>query len=525
MSKLKVINALLNTDSSYEDKRKQAEKLANKWAKTKLLEGLNDADRLNMAILLENQAKELIKEASSTGQTPGSEEWSGIALPLVRKVFGNIPAKDFVSVQPMDKPSGLVFYLDFKYGNNKASFSKGGSLYGTTQGVTTPTGGYYGEGRFSYSMREFKETGVAITVAAAAAVDFNYDSRYTPADYQKLTITVNSAWEMDLEAVRSTLISSAKITQVLNAFTKHNTTTITYIVKNAGAAITNADTVDLYYTKQPTSSHRGDFEYRDGMTVGSSDNQYNIPEIDIQFNSESVVAKTRRLKATWTPEVAQDLNAYHAIDAEQEVTNILSQNITTEIDLEILDMLLENVDSVDYWSARVGYEFDPATHAFAKNDSYYINNKPQWFATISHKIQKVSNMIHMKTMRGGANFAVVSPEIATVLQGIPGYMTDYNGNNDAKFNFGVQKMGSFNNQITVYKNPYMTGNVMLLGYRGNTFLETGAVFAPYIPLIMTPLIYDPNTLTPRKGVMTRYAKKMIRNEFFGAVVVDGLQYV
>jgi hypothetical protein len=139
-------------------------------------------------------------------------------------------------------------------------------------------------------------------------------------------------------------------------------------------------------------------------------------------------------------------------------------------------------------------------------------------------MQKVSNRIHQLTMRGGANFAVVSPTVATILETIPGFQAGTDGDK-MEFAAGVTKIGSFQNRFTVYKNPYMTENLMLMGFRGTQFLETGAVYAPYIPLIMTPLVYDPNNFTPRRGVMTRYAKKIVRPEFFGKIYIDSLNLV
>ena len=127
-------------------------------------------------------------------------------------------------------------------------------------------------------------------------------------------------------------------------------------------------------------------------------------------------------------------------------------------------------------------------------------------------------------MRGGANFLVCGPEVATILESIPGYAADTDGDK-AQFAMGVQKVGSINSRFQVYKNPYMTENTVLLGYRGTQFLETGAVYAPYIPLIMTPLVYDPTNFTPRKGVMTRYAKKMVRPEFYGKIHVGHLNTI
>jgi hypothetical protein len=231
------------------------------------------------------------------------------------------------------------------------------------------------------------------------------------------------------------------------------------------------------------------------------------------------------LKAVWSPEFAQDLNAYHSIDAEAELTSMLSEYISQEIDLEILDMLIQNAVTTELWSARVGYEYSSASDSFvAGGYTGTAYTQGTWFQTLGTKIQKVSNKIHQKTMRGGANFLVCSPDVATILESIPGYAADTNGDK-MQFAMGVQKVGLINNRFTVYKNPYMTTNVILLGYRGSQFLETGAVYAPYIPLIMTPLVYDPTNFTPRKGVMTRYAKQMVRPEFYGTIKVAGLNLV
>ena len=246
------------------------------------------------------------------------------------------------------------------------------------------------------------------------------------------------------------------------------------------------------------------------------------------MRSIAIVAKTRKLKAVWTPELAQDLNAYHSVDAEAELTSLLSEYVSMEIDLEILDMLHLNANAkTERWSARPGYEYDATSGLFAEssaNASAYT--KGTWFQTLGNKIQSVSNAIHQKTLRGGANFIVVSPEIATILESIPGYAASTDGDAMNKsYAMGVQKAGLINNRYTVYKNPYQFENVILVGFRGSNFLETGAVYAPYVPLIMTPLVYDPKNFTPRKGVMTRYAKKIVRPEFYGKVVVADVNYV
>jgi hypothetical protein len=372
----------------------------------------------------------------------------------------------------------------------------------------------------------------AITDAAVV----NYDSVYSASLSSYKKITVNVPTDADLYSVRTwTFVSGAAATEIIpvQAFsTIDSNYTASFIVTTAQAtdiqtAIAGAAPgFKLQYSKQPDDVSRGDFEDRNTYANGYNAD-ISIPEINLEMQSEPIVAKTRKLKAVWTPEFAQDLNAYHSIDAEAELTSMLSEYVSMEIDLEILDMLIAAAPTTEYWSALnnnfwngSGFTQSGAGAATAAGDGYY-NTQGGWFQTLGTKLQKVSNKIHQKTLRGGANFLVTSPAVATILESIPGFAADTDGNK-MEFAAGVQKIGAINNRYTVYKNPYMTENIILMGFRGAQFLETGAVFAPYIPLIMTPLVYDPVNFTPRKGVMTRYAKKVVRPEFYGKVYVHGL---
>jgi hypothetical protein len=178
----------------------------------------------------------------------------------------------------------------------------------------------------------------------------------------------------------------------------------------------------------------------------------------------------------------------------------------------------------EYWSAVNNRSITGAETTNAQfGDAGFFNTQGQWFQTLGTKMQKLSNIIHQRTLRGGANFLVCSPTVATIIESIPGFASNSDGDvSKASYAFGVQKAGTMNSRYTVYKNPYMKENTILMGFRGSQFLEAGAVFAPYIPLIMTPLVYDPDTFTPRKGLLTRYAKKMLRPEFYGRIYVNGL---
>ena len=550
------ISNLLQTNDFVQ--RNQAKALAAKWEKTGLLEGLKgETEKAGMAQLLENQARQLVKEATSTGTTAGSEEWAGVALPLVRRIFAEFAAKEFVSVQPMNLPSGLIFYLDFKYGTAQPGFDNDNlnrtgdpfgspnaddSMFGVTTTANDPSGGLYGAGRFGYSINETSSVVTAATGSAPTVAQVNADGTYSASLSSYKMVTVNVPTNADLYAVRSwTFTSGSTELAPVQAFSTINSNyTASFVVTTAQAAFISssigAGTLKLNYSKQPTDITRGDFEDANpfkGTAYGTSGiNQgtdIDIPEINLEMQSDPIVAKTRKLKAVWTPEFAQDLNAYHSIDAEAELTSMLSEYVSMEIDLEILDMLIAAAPTTEYWSALNNNFWNSATNSFvqsgagaatAAGDGYY-NTQGGWFQTLGTKLQKVSNKIHQKTLRGGANFLVTSPAVATILESIPGFAADTDGTK-MEFAAGVQKIGAINNRYTVYKNPYMLENVILMGFRGSQFLETGAVFSPYIPLIMTPLVYDPVNFTPRKGVMTRYAKKVVRSEFYGKVYVHGL---
>ena len=538
---------ILNEGSSHTARLSEATRaLAGKWEKTGLLEGIaNDVEKAGVATLLENQARQLVKEASSTGTSANSEEWAGVALPLVRRIFSEIVAKDFVTVQPMNLPSGLVFYLDFKYGTNQSGFASGSgkdsqadSVFGITETSNDPSGGLYGAGRFGYSLNDV-DTGAnsigdtlaanTFVTGALLPVDYNYDTAFSASNEAKMvaggtvckiTVDADEFTTADTKGIRGfRLIGST--TSILNQYPQYTTIAangdVTFVAEVTAATILT-DTVKVSYHKQPDDISRGDFEDKGA--------DLDIPELNVEMKSLPIVAKTRKLKAQWTPEFAQDLNAYHSIDAEAELTSMLSEYISQEIDFEILDMLMQDAKSTGYWSAQAGRVWNGSGFAAmdAAEQAASAYNQQNWFQTLGTVIAGVSNSIHQKTLRGGANFLVVSPDVATIIESIPGYASTAD-NGDAQFAFGVTKIGSLNSRFQVYKNPYMKENVILMGYRGTQFLETGAVYSPYIPLIMTPLVYDPKNFTPRKGVMTRYAKKMLRGEFYGKVYVDSLNRI
>jgi hypothetical protein len=561
------INSLLESSASgWKNMQSDAARLASKWQKTGLLEGLdNEIHTNNMSMILENQAKQLVVEASTTNQggatfTAGQgAQWAGVALPLVRKVFGQIAAKEFLSVQPMNLPSGLVFFLDFQYGQDKEiDFGPAGDVYqatasmygGTNPGASSdPTGGLYGAGRFGYSVNQFSASiGITVTTSSWSDVDYKADlsSSISSEEFTTVMVSGSQLTRPDYKGARAFLLVSGSdvstywqpsVDKLLPEYTRVDSSNNIYFVYTGSVASTaipeQRGNNIVFWNMQPTDNYRGDFEDASGAGYPNAESDATccagdklaIPSIDVKMKSEAIVAKTRKLKAQWTPEFAQDLNAYQALDAEAELTSIMSEYISLEIDLELLDMLIQDASAWDeYWNVQNNQQLNSGKTGYT--DLGFYNTQGQWFQTLGTKMQKVSNKIHQKTLRGGANFIVISPTVATIIESIPGFASNSDGDaSKTKFAFGIQKMGQMNSRYDVYKNPYMTENVILMGYRGNQFLETGAVFAPYIPLIMTPLVYDPDTFTPRKGLLTRYAKKMIRPEFYGRVFVSNTNLI
>jgi len=540
--------SLLTSNPELNNRKRQTEATRLKWKKTGLLDGLDAIQEGQVSDLLENQAKQLIKEANRTNTTAGGEEWSGIALPLVRRVFSSLSAKEFISTQPLNAPSGLVFWLEFKYATGQPGFTTGAartsqndSVWGVTdatKGTAVGTGGLYGAGRFAYSINDVSSSAQNLLLTASAGQlalgsgsidtiswlsDLNYNTEFSAsqaalgATLKKVTIPLSRLTDPDTKGVRAFSITATNLNTHFPEFTAVDSTGtyVTFIV--SGSLVSSSDAV-IYYQKQPTDITRGDFE--EGKT---QEDPLDIPSFDLQMHQDTLIAKSKKLKAQWTPEFAEDIEHYHNIDAQSELTTLLGEYINQEIDFELLDMLIQGAQTVDYWSARLGYEKVGSswTQTSANVAAY---TQQTWFQTIGTKLRKMSNEIDRLTLRGGATFLVTSPKICTILESIEGFGVDTSGG-QSKFGMGARKVGQINNQYTVYKNPYMSENCILVGYKGASFLEAGAVYSPYIPLEMTPVVMDPDNFTPRIGIRTRYAKKMLRPEFYGKLFIEGLNSI
>jgi hypothetical protein len=590
------------------DLSKEGEALLNKWKKTGLLEGIqDDRKRDGMAVLLENQAKELLREASAMSQGD-VEGFAAVAFPLVRRVFGNLIANDIVSVQPMSLPSGLIFFMDFTYTDAKGS---GGavdarSIYGGGIVASQITGGvdlssrdtahdlwnveqgpYSMNNAYSLPTSSISLTNTQLQIVAARSGSNGkwFENIFTeganvplPLSYRLLSnsliqndpdlsgssIAVFSVDKslftnldtQNLVSIQFPITGAATAGTLVRRLTRHDPVSgsskliMVFATSPSGSA---GDSTDLIGTLFQLTGASGPVTYavNDGFTAGGalgsvvgttpwglegagSNNatltgtgtNTDIPEIDLKVDSVAVTAITRKLKAKWTPELAQDLNAYHNLDAEVELTSILSEQIALEIDREILNDLIKGATAgTQYWSRKPGKFVDVATGIDITGNGAvlpdFTGTVSAWYETLIERLNDVSAQIHRKTLRGGANFIVTSPEVANILEFTAGFRGDVQVDSE-KGTVGTVKVGSINKKWDVYVDPYFVRNMVLIGRKGSSFLESGYVYAPYVPLQVTPTIFGTEDFVPRKGVLTRYAKKMVRPDMYGLVIIADL---
>jgi|TARA_R110000737_G_scaffold66279_12_gene94268 hypothetical protein len=555
------------------DLAKEGATLLEKWDKTGLLEGIgNDTEKGCMARLLENQAKELLREAS-TMASGDVEGFASVAFPLVRRVFGSLIANDLVSVQPMSLPSGLIFFLDFTTQDAKLGYEAGDSLYGggvvgqSLTGGVTLTGEAGEDGPYSLNNGYSAPTASAVVTTQAALImhgtastgddDLDRAVRFDPDLSGSVVIVCAFAGEADIAQLdMKNLVATTGSTQTgfrqirrltevhsgstgnlmdptntgLDIKLVYEATTATAAQIVTAIAALDGDAIGLSFTLADNFNNVTEAGGRGvGAVVGADtwglENQSAIPEIDLKVDSVSVTAVTKKLKAKWTPELGQDLNAYHNLDAEVELTGILSEQIALEIDREILEDLIKGATGGTlYWSRAAGKFVNRETGAEIGATTVtpdFTGTVSEWYETLCETINDVSARIHRKTLRGGANFVVCSPEVANILEFTAGFRAEVGGDFD-RGSIGAVRVGALSKKQDVYVDPYFPRNVILVGRKGSSFLESGYVYAPYVPLQVTPTIFGIEDFVPRKGVMTRYAKKMVRPDMYGLVVVADL---
>ena len=626
----------------------EGQRLIEKWTRTGLLRGLNEYKRETMSRLLENQAAQVIRESNvlgSSGADSGNVDgFSNIAFPIVRRVFGGLVANELVSIQPMSLPSGLLFYLDYTYGNDvggsatesngniaggvkgAATHASGSSIYNNPAGAGVRTGSDATGGQYDLVGTSYTKIHKTAVMKATADVhaymgsfgdgasqtftnnavlgtsgsdgkllqfdpqlsqqvaegDFTYQflllsaSQLTSGNhsldptqiksvglYSSLSTAVTDNVANGLTVPGSDIQGGRAILNVrrLNQLgtmtgvgTDGNLTFapdplksitdldagILFVVQGQNTQNVNTVTTDLYdltasFAIADSVDSSGVGGAGGTLVIPSFESNFSaagpspvIPEIDIKIESIAVTATTRKLRARWSPELAQDLNAYHSLDAEVELTQILSEQIALEIDREILNDLLTEAKGANFYWSRAPGKFVNKRSGAAQTLASSLSTGPaftgtvrEWYETLVETIIDVANEIHRKTLRGSANFIVCSPEVSTIFEASilykPSIKLDGQGQVSAPFSLGAAAIGSLSNRFTVYKDPYFPRNKILVGYKGGSYLETGYVYAPYVPLIVTPTIFAPEDFTPRKGVMTRYGKKMVRADFYGTV--------
>lgn len=553
---MRKIGQLLESARTIEGRTSVMEKLVQKWEPWGLLEGCNATsyDKAQMALLLDNQLKQVVVEgtiATNNGgasfATGAGEQWAGIVLPMARKIFGDITSKEFLGNQPLNVPYGLIFYLDFKYGVGQPGgitgtrFNSGDSIYGNTftstiQPNVDPFGGLYGAGRFGFSTNEYNATvaTASISVASSSFADVNFNglvSASFAAGYLR-TVTIASASvnlpNLDKAAVRSFVFTGSSVAEanLYPEFTSYNTTfdTLNLVVNVSGSTYTQSP-ITAYYSVATKDNLRGDFESTDSRPLTGS---ATIPDIDIAPRSEYIAAKTRKLKYSFTQEAQQDYNTFQSIDIEAESTSMLTEYISKEIDLEVLELVAQaGANTSEVWSAQANTFFNKSNNTFYNSPAGaagYYNTQGQWFETLGYAINKVSKNIHAKTQRGEANVMMCGPRVSAIIEGIGGFASNSNSNK-TEYTVGTREVGKLNGKYKVIVNSYMQENTIIMAYKGTSQVDIGGVFAPYIPLISTPLVWDPITFKMNKGLMTRYGKKITQAQYFGKVLVADLDKV
>lgn len=546
--------------------RKEGAAILRKWERTGLLEGLrSERDRESMSRTLENQAKELLREAS-TMQSGEVEGFAAVAFPIVRRIFGNLIAQELVSIQPMNLPAGLIFFMDFTHTHSKVGAPAGSSIYGggvvgreITQGVDLI--GFNAErGFYNFNNGYSSPTGSqAVTDCGTSSIAGLSDNTYAvlwTASIQgdEIPEALKASVRFDPDVLNDDEASYVPVVmQVSEAvWTKINLDNLVACDISAGTEangahlvrrltdIYSADDRQFYGVARITGTGSLDtgsfaFPYKDQFTTADalgalkgtsqwpfestfSDTDQVLPEIDIKVNSIDIRAVTKKLKAKWTPELGQDIDAFHNTDIEVELTGVLSEYVAQEINNEMLeDLVVGATAGTLYWAKTPGAFVNSETGAYTGVGDF-TGNVSEWYQTLVTVINDVSAKIQRKTLRGGANFLVTSPEIANILEFTQGFAANVT-HDEEKGTVGVVSVGTLSKKWDVWVSATFPRNLILVGRKGSSFLESGYVYAPYVPLQVTPVIFGVEDFTPRKMVMCRYGKKMVRPDFYGLVIV------
>jgi len=535
-----------------------------KWNELGFLEGLDGHQKDNIAQLYENQASYLINEAA-VADASGSFET--VVFPIIRRVFSKLLANDIVSVQAMNLPIGKLFYFVPKIQERNAGAHY--SPYGYPSNSTNPGEGYTdprslydrfyeegddaGEGLFDYSKGAV--TNVSLTGTSLVSFDNGSESVVTVASGATTSSVIlklsgfskagqgkligPDGNEMDSEEFLASLqVSSAKVQSgaslPFNVVTqKYGKGIVEYGQKSAGVSgnlyqdiCDEEGTIYLNVDLETYNAASGFAKFTGTALAGtdfvasfrryaSLEFEDQIGEVSFDLSSVTVSVTERKLRATWSPELAQDVSAFHNIDAEAELTALLSEQIAAEVDREILRDLRKGAA----WKAKWDYNEWKYGNGGTAFQGY---TQKDWNQTLITKINQVSAQIHKTTLRGGANWIVVSSEVSAVFDDLEYFHVSNANPEQDQYNMGIEKIGTLAGRYQVFRDPYFPAGKILIGHKGKSLLDAGYIYAPYVPLQLTPTMYNPFNMTPIKGIMTRYAKKMVNNRYFGVIDVKGI---
>ena len=538
--------------------REQREITTNRWEKLGLLEGLSGNVKENCAQLFENQLSQMINE--STG-SDNSGQFETVAFPIIRRVFAKLLANDIVSVQALNLPLGKLYYINPKAsvrrdyeevsgsgihdhsspdgaysnaatmerdGKNRTEFQEK-SLYDAFYATEYDDEGTSlfdkSKGTFELVTDTIDATGYTYTLGTSKMdvkfVGFSTDNqgrlvgpKGVPIDTESflsgLKVTADQAWkdgEGDIVIAADGIVPfNVKVQKYGQAMVNTKgeielTLDLTYPGTDGYHPLTPDPTGDT-----PTFKYH--YKIYDDLEEDSR-----MAEVTFQLDQVTVTVETRKMRAAWTPELAQDVSAFHNIDAEAELTALLSEQMAAEIDREVLRDLRRGAA----WVVRWDY------NGLRKQSNMYHGVQKDWNQTLITRINQISAQIHKSTLRGGASWIVVSPEVSAVFDDLEYFHVSNAAPEQDKYNMGIEKIGTLSGRYTVYRDPYSAANTILIGHKGSSILETGYIYAPYVPMQLTPVMYNPFDFTPIRGIMTRYAKKMVLNRYYGKILCDGLQ--
>lgn len=525
----------------------QRKSIVASWDNSGLLKGLQGMEKANIAQLLENQASHMLQEVTLD---TSAGRFDTVAFPIVRRVFSRLLANELVSVQPLALPSGLLFYLDARVSWNGADNTQKNQLTrqqelarvrrvapantateqaGPTFADTSAYERFYNNKGFDLSFG----TGETVVGTAQALNASGWTTGILSA-----TFNLGTGFDISKQQSSATLRFSAG-TDIYYSSGSENILIVAagqgvpyyHQIQDYTQDMFSTQFADVILDLRPAGIDSSNFSFaniNDG--AGNAGAAYNIAvtpayevfndlegksemaELTIRFSSVTVTTITRKLRAHWTPELAQDLEAYHSIDAEAELTALLSEHIAAEVDREII------IDLINQAPFRARWDYNGLS-----NNANFFGTQKDWNQTLITRVNELSAQIHKATLRGGANWIVCSAEAGAIFDDLDYFHVAGSAAPEMeKYNLGVEKIGNLGNRYSVYKDPYLPSQIVLVGHKGSTFLEAGYIYAPYIPLQLTQTIYDPNDFTPRKGIMTRYAKKMVNNRFYGVVIIDNV---